>query len=670
MLLGQFQQGDHSLNSTNDLRFRQVHLDFHTSEHIPGVGSEFDPDRFVYTLKQASVDSVTLFSRCHHGWTYHDSKFNIRHPHLTCDLLAEQIRACHKADIRCPIYITVGWDDRIAREEPGWIEVHEDGKINGSTPLEPGWNKLCFASPYVDFVQAQTDEVLEMFGDEVDGLFFDIMFISGVHSQWALKAFEAMKLNPAVKGDRDQYRAHMLQQTVERISGTVRSRNQNCTMFFNSGHVSPHFKSVIDAHYSHLEVESLPTGGWGYSHFPIAARYSRTLGKQFLGMTGKFGETWGHFNSYKPQAALEYECRLMVAMGGRCSVGDQLHPSGELDQATYNLIGYVYSQVAALEPWHRDAKPVADIAVVHTEPYTNGDDRVQNSNLGAYRILTEGRHQFDFVDEKTDLANYRVLILPDMIPVSPEYGAKIAAFVKLGGSLLLTGSAGLNPEGTEFAIPGSPGSFKGPADFSPSFLQTSPDLAPECADRQFVVYSPMVVMESQVGSTVLADVYEPYFTRNYKHFCSHAHAPVKGKTMIPGALQKGQIIQLAASLFTEYAEHPALEVKQVILSALARLLPVPMVSLAGPSTIQLHALGRDHNLVVHVMNYLPERRGTRLDIVEDRLPVRATELKVRGVYQSAISLPNQSPLPIRSHNGTTCVALPDFDGSFVVYLAK
>ena len=27
-------------------RFRQIHLDFHTSEHIPDVGAEFDADRF------------------------------------------------------------------------------------------------------------------------------------------------------------------------------------------------------------------------------------------------------------------------------------------------------------------------------------------------------------------------------------------------------------------------------------------------------------------------------------------------------------------------------------------------------------------------------------------------------------------------------------------------
>jgi len=41
-----------------DLRFRQVHLDFHTSEHIEGIGAQFDPDEFASTLEKAHVNLV------------------------------------------------------------------------------------------------------------------------------------------------------------------------------------------------------------------------------------------------------------------------------------------------------------------------------------------------------------------------------------------------------------------------------------------------------------------------------------------------------------------------------------------------------------------------------------------------------------------------------------
>ena len=66
---------------------RQVHIDFHTSEFIPDVGARFDADEFVDTLKQAHVNSVNLFAKCHHGWSYYDTTVGARHPNLSFDLL-------------------------------------------------------------------------------------------------------------------------------------------------------------------------------------------------------------------------------------------------------------------------------------------------------------------------------------------------------------------------------------------------------------------------------------------------------------------------------------------------------------------------------------------------------------------------------------------------------
>ena len=90
------------MNHTDFLPFRQIHLDFHTSELIPDVGIDFDPDEFADTLVRAHVNSITCFARCHHGWIYYDTALNPerRHPHLNRDLLREQIEACHARGIR------------------------------------------------------------------------------------------------------------------------------------------------------------------------------------------------------------------------------------------------------------------------------------------------------------------------------------------------------------------------------------------------------------------------------------------------------------------------------------------------------------------------------------------------------------------------------------------
>ena len=50
-----------------EIPFRQIHLDFHTSEAIEGVCSEFDAEEFAQTLADAHVNSITLNSCGHHG---------------------------------------------------------------------------------------------------------------------------------------------------------------------------------------------------------------------------------------------------------------------------------------------------------------------------------------------------------------------------------------------------------------------------------------------------------------------------------------------------------------------------------------------------------------------------------------------------------------------------
>jgi hypothetical protein len=639
----------------HELRYRQVHLDFHTSEHIGGIGADFDPEKFATTLKRAHVDSVTLFSRCHHGWIYHDTRFPYRHPHLETNLMAQQIRACHAADIKCPIYITVGWDELQARLHPEWREVAADGRPAGAAPLEAGWKKLCFGSPYVDYVVEQTEEVLDIFGDEVDGLFFDIIFVSGAHSVWALAEYERQGLDPANEDDVRKMKNWLIHRYMSRVTDAVRAKNPRVPIFHNSGHVSPEFRPRLQ-YFSHLEVESLPTGGWGYNHLPLAARYTRTLHPEWLGMTGKFSETWGHFNSYKNPAALEFECFSALALGGKCSVGDQLPPCGQLDAATYDLIGGVYRQVEEREPWCKGAVPAVDIAVINAEVIPGAGDRANNAiNIGVMRALAETQHQFDFVDFETDLSSYRLLILPDNIELSPAQIQKVDAFVANGGKVLATGNSG-------FGMAGFPAENLGTRAFSPDFAQLAGD------DQAVVMYEPAIKVAATNNAEVVAEIFDPYFNRTYQHFCSHAHAPLEKLSGDPAALLTSSIGYLAHPVFQTYATHSMTWHRDLITRMINSLLPDPLVKLDGPRSIQAHVQTRGDETLVHLMHYIPERRGLRYDIVEDALSLAGATLRVRGQFTSGAFQPQGIPAEITQEGGYAVVPLPAISGHTILEL--
>ncbi len=86
----------------NSLPFRQIHLDFHTSGSIAGIGSRFSKEQFQEALRLGHVNSITIFSKCHHGWSYHPTRVNRMHPGLSFDLLKAQLEACAETGVRAP----------------------------------------------------------------------------------------------------------------------------------------------------------------------------------------------------------------------------------------------------------------------------------------------------------------------------------------------------------------------------------------------------------------------------------------------------------------------------------------------------------------------------------------------------------------------------------------
>ena len=175
------------------MRFRQIHLDFHTSPLIPGIGEKFNKKEWQEILKRAEVDSITLFAYCHHGYAYYNTKVGERHPHLSFDLLRAQIDACKEININTPVYLTAGISSYASEKHPEWGEIDPHGKIYD--PLCPHFLKMCFNSPYLDFLCDAIREVTTLF-PEANGIFTDIIFQGQCSSRHCLAGMLEQGLDP------------------------------------------------------------------------------------------------------------------------------------------------------------------------------------------------------------------------------------------------------------------------------------------------------------------------------------------------------------------------------------------------------------------------------------------------------------------------------------------
>ena len=654
-----------------DLRFRQVHLDFHTSEEIAGIGADFDPDEFAATLEKARVNSITCFGRCHHGWIYFDTEAfpERRHPHLTRNLLKEQIEACHARNIRVPIYITIQWDHLTANEHPEWLIMDADGRISGTPPYEAGfYRRICLNTPYVEFLKAHVQEVLETL--PVDGLFFDIVAPQDCSCIYCRAGMKAEGLEPSDPGVRTQYATKVVHGFKADMTRFVRQFNEDCTIFYNAGHIGPRHREIVDA-YTHFEIESLPSGGWGYMHFPLTQRYARNLGVDCMGVTGKFHTSWGDFHSFKNEQALQFECFNMLALGAKCSIGDQLHPSGKICQTTYSLIGSVYSEVEKKEPWCVGARPMVDIGVFTPEEFVGG--RHNATSMGVARMLQEGAHQFDVVDSAADISDYKVVVLPDNIPVSDEFAGKIDQYLNQGGAVIASYQSGLNQQKSEFALKSLGVRLKGEAPYSPDFIVPKGEIGRGLPETEHVMYLRGMEVEAESGSEVLADVIVPYFNRTYKHFCSHRHTPSAGKMGYPGIVKKGKAIYFAHPIFTQYNRNAPRWCKKLLLNALDILLPEPLIRLEAPTTTlaAVNEQSAEKRWIVHLLHYIPERRGQDFDVIEDVIPIFDVKVSVKAPesVREVVCVPEGKPLNFEQNNGRVEFVLPKLEGHQMMALS-
>lgn len=664
------------------MRFRQVHLDFHTSEKIMPIGQSFDPDAFCDTLERAHVNSVTCFSRCHHGMLYYDSQAfpELVHPGLSPhNLLERQVHACHARGIKAPIYTSVQWDDHMSKLHPEWVCLNPDGSFvyycrpgHGNVYEAGFYRTLCVNSPYREYLKAQIADVVRSLGKEnVDGLFLDIVSIVDCSCKHCVEGMLREGYCPEEETQRLRYAKHMMDAFKREMTAYIKTLVPFATIFYNCGHINPQAVDTQDA-FTHWEIESLPSGDWGYSHFVNTIRYARTTGYDCLAQTGKFHTSWGDFHSFKNVEALTFECMRMLAYNSKCLIGDQLEPCGRLSPPVYDLIGSVYEEVERREPWCEEARALTDIAIYTDEGVNVGTcGSVPNAVNGACQMMDELAMQLDIVDRRTDFAAYKVVIFPDTVLFDAFLNSKVQAYLNAGGKVLLTNVSGLNSDLTGFASTRFGLEYIGEAPFSPDFIIPGNQIGASLPHTEHVMYLRGSHVEAR-GARVLCQTCTPYFNRTWAHFCSHKHTPSSGKMGCPAVLinDEGNCVYMMHPVFTQYWENHPRWVKVLVRDCLRQLLPQPLLTHDGPSTViaALNEQPRHNRYVLHLLHYIPVKTSERLYTIEDVIPLHDLTLTLHlpREISGARIVPDGDALPFSGKGGTVHITIPRINGNAII----
>ena len=199
----------------------------------------------------------------------------------------------------------------------------------------------------------------------MDGIFLDMCWDQPSVSQWAVEGMLRCNLDPRLEEHRARYARQVALDYMRRFSARVEAAGKGADHFgiwFNS---RPKTNLHVERQFlRRVEIEALPTGGWGYAYFPYVARFVRPLGLPTLTHTGRFFKSWGDNAGLKPPAALKYECCQVLSQGMTGGIGDLLHPRGMPQPAVYELIGSAYAHLEACEPFVAGGTLQSQIALI------------------------------------------------------------------------------------------------------------------------------------------------------------------------------------------------------------------------------------------------------------------------------------------------------------------
>lgn len=612
-----------------DLRqARQIHLDFHTPGFVT-VGDRFDAKRFFDTLEGAAVNAISVFAKCHHGYSYFDTEVGTKHPGLDFDLLGAMCAEGESRGIDLLPYFSFAVDEVYATAHPECVAQFRDGSPVDIQVMEDGselfWKWMCpNRGDWVEsFFLPHVREVLERY--PCQGIFIDMA--GHLPGSCLCPECRARAGREGVNLDNEPellaFNAHVMQEFARRLREVMNEYDTELRLeigCFNRFGDALKAQGVISDFY----IESLPIQrGWFF--FPMMARYLRNQELPVVGYTGRFLKSWGDFGTVKSAHQMKLEVSTHLAAGVACGIGDHMHCSGYLEPKVYEVIGEAFRFAAARQPYVASYEPVREMAVLAPTTIEGNTAAATRSTggavdrygalLGASKWMMESHYQWDVITRENTLEGFGALVVPHGDIPAAMVG-HIDTFVQDGG-LLIACFDGLEADdpvardpwrellGIEAtSMSEHPGSF---------YRALDERINDGLGDMAHYAHGASMIIEPAVECQTLADTWYSPCIRSRDCFYGHFHGPAteKGPAAVTARKHgKGHVVLVSHDLFnifpkTGYVRHRMLldNIVGAFVDPARRVLRTN-----APGVVEVTAGRKDGRIVLQLVPFVVDRR--------------------------------------------------------------
>ena len=632
--------------------------DNHTHMENPDTGKNFDPEYFTDQAKRCGVDYIAFHARCNTGMAYYNTKIGTRHPSLTYDLFGKLAECCKKKDISLVAYLNGGISTMELVKHREWQTHYFPGESRYGT-IDPFSITACYNSPFRDHLLSMIKEVASNY--PVQGFFIDCMINYPCICPTCVGMMKEQNIDYNDLQEVKRFSKESVLRLCGEISAAVREIIPDPMLYFNG----PLFGDARNFD-TFFDCECLPTAEWGYEYLPTMAHYIRNIkpGSQVLNMTGRFYD-WGDFGGLRPAESLKYDLIYGMAHGMRPNIGGHFHPRGDKDQAVFDRIFEVYSELRKYDEFLYDAVNLTDTAVVYS-----ADDRflrTSKSMRSAVRMLEELKIQFDVViaDSEKEWNQYKLLILPEDVEISPILAERIKEHIARGGAFFTCGDSAAKEFSSELGV-----KYQGGSGMDPVYFNMNKDYSDGLDDMFLSLYANACSAEVTSGKGA-SRLVKPYYNRQWTGTHAIFYIPPQEETQMPFVVTNGSCVWCAGDIFSGYATRGALHLRDIVRNIIFSLLKNPLVKVGKlPACSRVVVNEKNDILNVSIIAYSPEQRAQAMT-VEDPFAVVNGSLKVLTAEKKITEVllaPDMTPVEFSQDGDYTEIKLPVFEGYALVIL--
>jgi hypothetical protein len=438
--------------------YRRNLVDMHIADWDEHFLSQFDPETYVATVCRAQPTAAMVYAHSHVGHCYYPTQIGHQHASLHGrNIFGDVIDGFHRRGVDVIAYFSLIYDACAYHKNPQWriTLANGDGAAEHSR-----YGVCCPNSPYRDYAAAHVAELCTMF--QFEGIFLDMTFWPAVcYCPYCAQRFAAEVGGPlprvinwedplwvAFQRRREAWLVEFAQHvtaTIRRVAPQVSIQHQASTYLHNW-----RFGVTAD-----LAEANTYLGGDFYGDAlqgSIVRKLFHNLSPNLpLEFMTSFSINLQNHTARKSKDLLQAKASACIADGAAFLFIDAIDPVGTLNPATYERMRSVFDKTtqyerylggdlrqdvaiyASTESKHDPAdngKPVDDQHLSTAAPHVDGITSTARALIAAhvpYGVITRS--------DLGRLNRHKVIILPNVLALSPAEAEALRAYVHGGGNL-------------------------------------------------------------------------------------------------------------------------------------------------------------------------------------------------------------------------------------------